>query len=89
MGLYSAATGMSFAEIEAKYQGVEMYGPFKKDVGEALVAMLEPVQAEYRRIREDRAYLDSVMKAGAEKASQEASKTLEQVFKAIGFVSRA
>ncbi len=89
MGLYAAATNMSFAEIEAKYQGVEMYGPFKKDVGEALVAMLEPVQAEYRRIRDDRAYLDSVMKAGAEKASSEASKTLEQVFKAIGFVSRA
>ncbi|WP_456296363.1 tryptophan--tRNA ligase [Vibrio sp. AK197] len=89
MGLYAAATNMSFAEIEAKYQGVEMYGPFKKDVGEALVAMLEPVQAEYRRIRDDRAYLDSVMKAGAEKASAEASKTLEQVFKAIGFVSRA
>ncbi|MFB9136480.1 tryptophan--tRNA ligase [Vibrio olivae] len=88
MGLYAAATNMSFAEIEAKYQGVEMYGPFKKDVGEALVAMLEPVQAEYRRIRDDRAYLDSVMKAGAEKASAEANKTLEQVFKAIGFVSR-
>ncbi|OXE28752.1 tryptophan--tRNA ligase, partial [Vibrio parahaemolyticus] len=39
MGLYSAATGMSFEEIEAKYKGVEMYGPFKKDVGEAVVAM--------------------------------------------------
>ena len=42
MGLYSAATGLSYEEIEAKYQGVEMYGPFKKDVGEAIVAMLEP-----------------------------------------------
>lgn len=42
MGLYSAATGKTFAEIEAQYAGVEMYGPFKKDVGEAVVAMLEP-----------------------------------------------
>ncbi|GAM56144.1 tryptophanyl-tRNA synthetase [Vibrio ishigakensis] len=41
MGLYSAATGKTFEEIEAQYQGVEMYGPFKKDVGQALVAMLE------------------------------------------------
>ncbi|RQW61643.1 tryptophan--tRNA ligase [Vibrio viridaestus] len=88
MGLYSAATGLSFADIEAKYQGVEMYGPFKKDVGEALVAMLEPIQSEYRRIREDRAYLDSVMKTGAEKASARAAETLKKAFAAVGFVSR-
>lgn len=75
MGLYSAATGKSFEEIEAQYQGVEMYGPFKKDVGEAIVAMLEPIQAEYHRIRADRAYMDQVMKQGAEKASARAAET--------------
>jgi tryptophanyl-tRNA synthetase len=88
MGLYSAATGKSFEEIEAQYQGVEMYGPFKKDVGEALVAMLEPIQAEYKRIRADRAYMDSVMKEGAEKASARAAITLAKVYDAVGFVRR-
>ncbi|MCW8329650.1 tryptophan--tRNA ligase [Photobacterium sp. SDRW27] len=88
MGLYSAATGKSFEEIEAQYQGVEMYGPFKKDVGEAIVAMLEPVQAEYKRIRADRAYMDSVMKAGAEKASERAAVTLKKAYEAVGFVTR-
>lgn len=88
MGLYSAATGKTFAEIEAQYQGVEMYGPFKKDVGEALVAMLEPVQAEYHRVRNDQAYLDQVMKSGAEKASERAAKTLAKVYQAVGFVGR-
>ncbi|CAH0541666.1 tryptophan--tRNA ligase [Vibrio marisflavi] len=89
MGLYAAATGKSFEEIEAQYQGVEMYGPFKKDVGDAIVAMLEPVQAEYKRIREDRAYLNSVMKQGAEKASARASVTLAKAYEAVGFVARA
>ncbi|MGR5147440.1 tryptophan--tRNA ligase [Photobacterium alginatilyticum] len=88
MGLYSAATGKSFEEIEAQYKGVEMYGPFKKDVGEAIVAMLEPVQAEYKRIREDRAYMDSVMKAGADKASERAAVTLKKAYDAVGFVTR-
>ncbi|MGF1730632.1 tryptophan--tRNA ligase [Photobacterium kasasachensis] len=88
MGLYSAATGKSFEEIEAQYKGVEMYGPFKKDVGEAIVAMLEPVQAEYKRIREDRAYMDSVMKAGADKASERAAVTLKMAYEAVGFVAR-
>ncbi len=78
MGLYSAATGKTFEEIEAQYQGVEMYGPFKKDVGEAIVTMLEPIQEEYKRIREDRAYMDAVMKAGAEKASERAAVTLKK-----------
>jgi tryptophanyl-tRNA synthetase len=88
MGLYSAATGKTFAEIEAQYAGVEMYGPFKKDVGEALVAMLEPIQAEYHRIRADRAYMDDVMRQGAAKASERAAITLEKAYKAVGFVTR-
>ncbi|MGF1697460.1 tryptophan--tRNA ligase [Vibrio lamellibrachiae] len=88
MSLYSAATGKTFEEIEAQYQGVEMYGPFKKDVGQAIVAMLEPVQAEYKRIRDDRAYLDSVMKAGADKASERAAVTLKKAYEAVGFVTR-
>ncbi|CAK1725093.1 tryptophan--tRNA ligase [Vibrio crassostreae] len=88
MGLYSAATGKTFEEIEAQYQGVEMYGPFKKDVGAALVEMLEPIQAEYHRIRADRAYMDAVMKAGAEKASERAAVTLKKAYEAVGFVTR-
>ncbi|MGV2989213.1 tryptophan--tRNA ligase [Vibrio sp. E150_011] len=88
MGLYSAATGQSFAEIEAQYAGVEMYGPFKKDVGEALVAMLEPIQSEYKRIRADRAYMDDVMRQGAAKASERAAVTLAKAYKAVGFVTR-
>ncbi|CAM4149111.1 tryptophan--tRNA ligase [Vibrio neonatus] len=88
MGLYSAATNKTFAEIEAQYQGVEMYGPFKKDVGEALVEMLEPIQAEYRRVRQDMPYLNEVMKAGAEKASARAAVTLDKVYQAVGFVKR-
>ncbi|MCW8348362.1 tryptophan--tRNA ligase [Vibrio sp. ZSDZ65] len=88
MGLYSAATGKSFADIEAQYAGVEMYGPFKKDVGEALVAMLEPIQSEYKRVRADRAYMDDVMRQGAEKASERAAVTLAKAYKAVGFVTR-
>ena len=64
------------------------YGPFKKDVGEALVAMLEPVQSEYHRIREDRDFLNSVMRDGAEKASARAAQTLKQAYEVVGFVPR-
>ncbi len=87
MGLLSIATGKTFAEIEADYQG-KMYGHLKVDTADAIVAMLEPVQQRYQEIREDHAYLEGVMKTGAEKASHRASETLKKVYEAVGFVSR-
>ncbi|MCW1889454.1 hypothetical protein OK016_07450 [Vibrio chagasii] len=40
---------------------------------------------EYHRIRADRAYMDAVMKAGAEKASERAAVTLKKAYEAVGF----
>lgn len=87
MGLMSVATGKTFAEIEAEYEG-KMYGHLKTDTADAVVAMLEPVQTRYQEFRADRAYLDQVMKTGAEKASARAAETLKKVYEAVGFVSR-
>ena len=87
MGLMSVATGKTFAEIEADYAD-KMYGHLKTDTAEAVVAMLEPVQQRYAEFRQDRAYLDQVMKAGAEKASERAAVTLKKVYEAVGFVAR-
>ena len=50
--------------------------------------MLRPIQEEARRILADRAYLESVYREGAEKASRMAEKTLRKVYKKIGFVAR-
>lgn len=88
ISIYSSVIGLSFEEIEAKYRGSEKYGPFKRDVGKALVEALEPVQSEYRRIRADRNFLDSVMISGAEKASERAAQTLKKVFDTVGFIAK-
>lgn len=87
MGLLSVATGKTFAQIEQDYAD-KMYGHLKVDTANAVVAMLEPVQTRYKALREDRAYLDRVMKIGAEKASERASKTLEKAYDAVGFIPR-
>ena len=57
-------------------------------VGEAVVELLRPIREESQRIMDDKAYLESVYKAGAEKASYTASKTLRKVYKKVGFVAR-
>jgi len=85
--IYSACTGISFADIEAEYAG-QGYGVFKQRVGEAVVETLRPVRDETLRLLADKAYLESVYAQGAEKASRAANKTLRKVYKKIGFIDR-
>jgi tryptophanyl-tRNA synthetase len=87
MAIYSAVTGKTYAEIEAEFDG-QGYGAFKPAVGEAVVECLRPIREESERIMKDKAYLESVYKAGAEKASYVANKTLRKVYKKVGFVQR-
>ena len=87
MTIYSVATGRSFDEIEAEFDG-KGYGAFKPAVGEAVVEMFRPIREETERILADKAYLESVYRAGAEKAGYVANKTLRKVYKKVGFVAR-
>ena len=87
MNIYSAVTGKSFHEIEAEFAG-QGYGRFKPAVGDAVIETLRPIRVASSRILADKAYLESVYKAGAEKASYAANKTLRKVYKKLGFVPR-
>ena len=87
MNIYSSVTGKSFQEIEAEFAG-QGYGSFKPAVGEAVVEALRPIREEAQRILADKAYLQSVYRQGAQKASYIAEKTLRKVYKKIGFVER-
>ena len=86
MTIYSAVTGKSFADIEQEFDG-QGYGAFKPAVGDAVVETLRPIREEATRILKDKAYLESVYRAGAAKASYVASKTLRKVYKKVGFVA--
>ena len=87
MSIYAAVTGRTYDQIEAEFDG-QGYGAFKPAVGEAVVETLRPIREEAGRILKDKAYLESVYKAGAEKASYVANKTLRKVYKKVGFVAR-
>ena len=87
MQIYSVATGKSFEEIEREFDGLG-YGDFKKAVGESVVELLRPIREETERLLADKAYLESVYRAGAEKASRVADRTLSKVYKKVGFLAR-
>lgn len=87
MSIYSVVTGQSFEAIEREFDG-QGYGVFKPRVGEAVIDLLRPIQAETRRILADKAYLEGIYRAGAEKAGYVAEKTLRKVYKKVGFLAR-
>jgi tryptophanyl-tRNA synthetase len=87
MSIYSAVTGQSFESIEAEFAG-KGYGAFKPVVGEAVIEHLRPIREEAEKLLKDKAYLESVYRSGAEKASYVAEKTLRKVYKKIGFLAR-
>ena len=86
MTIYKAFTGKSFDEIEREFDG-KGYGDFKLAVGEACADGLAPVRDEYARLIADKAYLESVMKAGADEARGYAMRTISKVKRKIGFVN--
>lgn len=84
LNIYSSVTGKSVAEAEAEFKGAG-YGEFKSAVGEAVVTELEPIQKKFKEYSSDKAYLEKVLKEGAEKASYIANKTLNKVKKKVGY----
>ncbi len=86
MTIYSVFTKKTDAEIEREFEG-RGYGDFKCAVGETVADALAPVQAEFKRLMADKAYLEGVMKEGADYASYVASKTLSKVYRKLGFVA--
>jgi tryptophanyl-tRNA synthetase len=87
MTIYSAVTGKSYEEIESEFAG-KGYGAFKPAVGEAVVETLRPIREEAQHLLKDKAYLESVYRNGAEKASYVAEKTLRKVYKKVGFIAK-
>lgn len=82
--ILSAAIGESIDGLVEKYRGVQ-YGTFKSEVGEAVVAMMEPIQSRYRQLRQDEGALREIFSRGAVKASQRAQETLDKVYTRLGF----
>jgi tryptophanyl-tRNA synthetase len=85
MSILAQCTGTSLQEIQNAYEG-QGYGTFKKDVAEAVVQALEPIQKRYTEIRAS-GEIHRILKEGAERASAVADETLREVKQAMGFVA--
>ena len=85
MSIYSVFTGRDYAAIEKEFAG-RGYGEFKLAVAEVVKDAFAPIQAEYKRILADKAYLDGVLTEGARRAAAIADRTVTKVYKKVGFL---
>ena len=59
-----------------------------KRAGEAVASVIEPIRQEKNKLLTDKAYLDEILKSGAERAERLAYRTLSKVYKKVGLVPR-
>ncbi|MEJ8303749.1 tryptophan--tRNA ligase [Saccharibacillus sacchari] len=87
MGIYAECTGMTLDQVQAHFEG-KMYGAFKKELGEAVVSVLEPLQQRYHQIRES-GEIARILAKGAERAEAVAEETMKGVRDRMGFLPRS
>ena len=87
IGIYSAMTGKTTGQIEKEFEG-SGYGQFKEAVAQSVIDRLRPVQEEYERLMNDKAYLKECYEKGAQTALHFSQRTLDKAMKKIGFVAR-
>ena len=83
LAIYQAFSDMTDDQIKQHFTGMR-YGDLKKEVAGMVISKLEPLQQEYRRIREDAGYLNGILKQGAERVAPIANSTVRLVKERMG-----
>jgi tryptophanyl-tRNA synthetase len=77
----AACSGSTIAEAAG---GATTYGQLKKQVTEAVLGVLEPLQRRYAELAADPSYVDGVYAAGAERCREETAPVLAAARAAMG-----
>lgn len=83
LDILAACTGEKPESVAERYV---QYGPLKNDTGEAVLAVLQPIQQRYRELLADPGELDRLLQLGASRARTVAAATLERAYRAIGLL---
>ena len=84
INIYSLFSGEKIELIEQKYinQG---YKEFKDGLTEVVIESLRPIQKKYHSLIDEKSYLEKILKEGSTNAMYRARKTIQKVYRKIGF----
>ena len=85
VGIYAALTQSGKDDVLKEFGGAQ-FSKFKTALIELSVEKLGPVAAKMKRISDDRAYIDGILKNGTERAREIASDHLRTVKDIVGFL---
>lgn len=83
--ILSACTGTPVADLVGQYS---QYGPLKKDTGDAVIALVDPIRTRFNELMTDKGELARLLTIGNERARNVAARTLARVHSAIGLLPR-
>ena len=86
IGIYAALQGIDREAAIGEFAG-KQFSEFKPVLADLAVDKLAPVADEMRRISADRGYIEGVLRAGGERASEIAETTMKDVRKIVGLLS--
>jgi tryptophanyl-tRNA synthetase len=87
VGIYAAVANVPKTDVLKQFGGAQ-FSTFKPALADLLVAKLSPMTNEMRKLKNDPAYIDSVLADGSARAEAIASETMKAVKDIVGFVRR-
>ncbi|KAF7720954.1 Tryptophan--tRNA ligase, mitochondrial [Apophysomyces ossiformis] len=85
VGIYAAGRDIDVNKAVDELKDIQSTKVFKDRVAEAIITKLQPIQSELTRLKADVGYVQQVLASGAQQADEVANKTMEEVYKVIGF----
>jgi tryptophanyl-tRNA synthetase len=85
VGIYAAMSDTDHAGVLREHAG-RGFGAFKEALVALLVAKLEPIAAETRRLMDDPAHLDALLRHGADRAARIADPIVAEAERLVGFL---
>ncbi|MFB7057226.1 tryptophan--tRNA ligase [Streptomyces vinaceus] len=83
LDVLAACTGGDPAALAERYSG---YGALKRDVADAVVELLRPVQKRHAELAADPAAVEKVLREGAGRARELARPVVDRAYRAIGLL---
>ncbi|HJN03690.1 MAG TPA: tryptophan--tRNA ligase, partial [Alphaproteobacteria bacterium] len=85
VGIFAALADISSDEVCRRYAGAT-FSVFKEELTALAIDTLSPITTEMRRLVDDPGYVDGVLRAGADKASDLSAPILSEVKDIVGFL---
>jgi tryptophanyl-tRNA synthetase len=85
IGIYAALSDRTRESVVQEFAG-QQWSVFKGRLSELAVSVLGPIGDEMKRLVDDPAHLDAILRRGGEKARELSAPVIDEVYRTVGFL---